>query len=272
MLDPVQLGQTLMNLAINARDAMQASGEIHVTLRAVAASGICTSCRGSAAGEFVELAVSDTGPGIPPSVQERMFEPFFTTKEVGQGSGMGLSTVHGIVHRHEGHIVVTTAPGAGACFRMLFPPLAAETHLPAEARVPSDVVPRATLSGCVAVVDDEVSVAVFMRELLAGWGLKVTTFADARMALDALRTGRTFDLVISDQTMPGMTGLEFARAARTLVPAMPIVLYTGFGDELGGGLQLKRAGVRAVLRKPIEPQALLTTLERNLPSPEHRCC
>ena len=264
LIDPVQLEQVLMNLAINARDAMRASGAIRVTLRRAGTAAICTSCRRSLAGEFVELAVSDTGPGIAADVQERMFDPFFTTKEVGQGSGMGLSTVHGIVHRHGGHIVVATAPSKGASFRVLLPALACDATIDAAQPImPHGTLPRANLSGHVAVVDDEAPVAAFMNDLLAEWGLAVTTFVDAPAALGEMAAGRAFDLFISDQTMPGMTGLDFARAAHALQPDVPIVLYTGYGEGLTPA-DIERAGVVALLRKPIEPPALLATLRKYL--------
>ena len=153
---------------------------------------VCTSCRKNVEGEMVELSVSDTGSGIAAGVQERMFEPFFTTKDVGQGSGMGLSTVHGIVHEHGGHVVVDNVPGAGARFRVLLPALRSQDRggpLPRSA-TRGAALPRASLGGRVAVVDDEAPVASFMNDLLAQWGLEVTTFADARDALDAISGGR----------------------------------------------------------------------------------
>ncbi len=193
-----------------------------------------------------------------------MFDPFFTTKEVGQGSGMGLSTVHGIVHRHGGHIVVATAPSKGASFRVLLPALACDAATDAaQPIIPHGTLPRATLSGHVAVVDDEAPVAAFMNDLLAEWGLAVTTFVDAPAALGEIAAGRAFDLVISDQTMPGMTGLDFARAAHELQPDVPIVLYTGYGEGLTPA-DIERAGVVALLRKPVEPAALLATLRKYL--------
>ena len=208
-----------MNLAINARDAMRSSGEIRVAMRLVGrVAEVCTSCRKNVEGDMVELSVSDNGPGIAADVQERMFEPFFTTKDVGQGSGMGLSTVHGIVHEHGGHVVVEKVPGAGARFRVLLPALRSQERggaLPRSA-TRGAALPRASLAGRVAVIDDEASVASFMNDLLAQWGLEVTTFVDARAALDAIAGGAAFDLVITDQTMPGMTGIEFARAARAM--------------------------------------------------------
>jgi PAS domain S-box-containing protein len=264
VLDPVQLEQVLMNLAINARDATRASGEIRIAVRpAGSVALVCTSCRKNVDGDMVELVVADDGPGIPPDVRERMFEPFFTTKEVGQGSGMGLATVHGIVHEHGGHIVVESAPGKGATFRVLLPALQTSSVV-ARTRIEGDSFPRATLAGRLAIIDDEASVAGFMQELLANWDLQATVFADARSALDAIKAGSNFDLVITDQTMPRMTGIEFAIAARALRPELPIVLYTGYSEQIAAA-DAERSGVAAVIRKPIDPSALLATLNRYLP-------
>ena len=266
MLDPVQLEQVLMNLAINARDAMRSSGEMRMAVRHVGrVPEMCTSCRKNVEGEMIELSVSDTGPGITADVQERMFEPFFTTKGVGQGSGMGLSTVHGIVHEHGGHVVVENVPGAGARFRVLLPALRSRDRDGALSRSATrgTAFPRAFLGGHVAVIDDEASVASLMNDLLAQWGLEVTTFADAREALDAVTAGAAFDLIITDQTMPRMTGVEFARAARAMGAAVPIVLYTGYDEGLTSAA-VERAGITALVRKPIEPYALLGVLEKHL--------
>jgi PAS domain S-box-containing protein len=268
LLDPVQLEQVLMNLAINARDAMHSIGTIRVSVqRAVRTTGrVCTSCRKDVTGELVELTVADTGPGVPPEVLERMFEPFFTTKEVGQGSGMGLSTVHGIVHEHGGHIVVETTPCEGARFRVLLPALRAPDGSAArrDATVQGRGLPQATLGGRVAVVDDEASVALFMHDLLAHWGLSVTTYLDAVDALQAIAQGMAFDLVITDETMPGMTGLELAQALHALDAGLPILLYTGYGNGVTEA-DLERAGVAALVRKPVEPAVLLAVLKCQLP-------
>jgi PAS domain S-box-containing protein len=269
LLDPVQLEQVLMNLAINARDAMRSSGKIRVAIHYVGRTEeVCTSCRKIVDGNMVELSVSDNGPGITAAVQERMFEPFFTTKDVGQGSGMGLSTVHGIVHEHGGHVVVEKVPGAGARFRVLLPALRSQERVGALPRSSTRgaALPRASFAGRVAVIDDETSVATFMSDLLAHWGLKVTTFTDARAALDAIAGGAAFNLVITDQTMPGMTGINFARAVRAMDAALPIVLYTGYDEGLTAA-NVERAGVAALVRKPIEPSLLLAVLERHLQRP-----
>ena len=266
LIDPVQLEQVLMNLAINARDATHSSGDIAIAIRhSPAVTGVCASCRANVKGDFVELVVTDTGSGIPLQVQERMFEPFFTTKEVGQGTGMGLSTVHGIAHEHGGHVVVESEPGRGATFRVLLPALALNeaAHARSVLAHADDPLPRAALHGRVAVIDDERSVASFMQDLLKRWGLTVAPFAHARDALNALTAEDAFDLVITDQTMPGMTGLEFARAARTLRPRLRVVLYTGYSEGITS-TDLERAGVVALVRKPIEPSELLTVLAKEL--------
>jgi PAS domain S-box-containing protein len=266
LVDPVQLEQILMNLAINARDATRSTGEIRIVVRdSDLTKCACASCHGAVDGDWVELAVTDTGTGIPPEVQERMFEPFFTTKEVGRGSGMGLSTVHGIVHEHRGHVLVESALGAGATFRVLLPALQVREYSATQPHPTSEdnPLPRASLAGRVAVVDDELSVVRFMQDLLGHWGVSVTAFAHGREALGALAAGDAFDLMITDQTMPGMTGLEFARAARALRPALKIVLYTGYGDGIGP-TDVERAGVVALLHKPIDPSKLLALLSEHL--------
>jgi nitrogen-specific signal transduction histidine kinase len=264
LLDPVQLDQVLMNLAINARDAIRSAGEIRISVRGTrAASAVCASCRANIEGDMVELAVADNGGGILRHVQERMFEPFFSTKDVGKGSGMGLATVHGIVHEHCGHIVVESVTGVGSTFRVLLPALPEDGAPRTRAPAARDAFPRALLAGRVAVVDDEMSVARFMADLLGQWGVTTTTFANGREMLDSLVAGSGFDLVISDQTMPGMTGLELARELHASRPGLPVVLYTGYSDGITVS-EVERAGVVALVRKPIDPPALLTVLGKHL--------
>ncbi|HVJ13471.1 MAG TPA: response regulator, partial [Burkholderiales bacterium] len=213
-------------------------------------------------GEFVELSVSDSGPGIAAPVIERMFEPFFTTKEIGRGSGMGLATVHGIVHEHQGHILVESAPGAGSSFRVLLPKAAGGT-VAATTRDPS---PRRNarkpLSGRVLVVDDEKAVADFMRELLESWGLEAAAATSPHGVLERIAR-EPLDLVILDQTMPGITGIKLAREIAAARPQLPVVLYTGNSDRLEKH-ELAAAGVRALLSKPVEPDALYEILRTHL--------
>lgn len=122
--DPVHLQQILMNLSLNARDAMAGGGTLTISVKEIAAKGDeCAACHKRIEGAWVELAVADTGSGVEADAVDHLFEPFFTTKEVGQGSGMGLAVVHGIMTRLRGHIIVETEPGNGFCIRLLFPPL-----------------------------------------------------------------------------------------------------------------------------------------------------
>ncbi len=273
MLDPVQLEQILLNLCINARDAMAGTGTIQVAIRHPRQAEIeCTSCHQRVLGDWVELAVEDTGPGIPDGILERIFEPFFSTKEVGKGSGMGLSTVHGIVHDHGGHVVVERAPGRGARFRVLFPSLGPSHKAQPTAHGESSG-PRggpATVAGRVLVVDDEEMVGDFMRDLLEGRGLEVTVTRNPEDALASIRRDpNAFDLVITDQTMPRLTGLVLAREISKLSSGLPVILYTGYGEGIDDR-ELGAAGVRALARKPVEPDALLELVATHLPAPGSR--
>jgi CheY-like chemotaxis protein len=255
-LDPVQVEQVLLNLCINARDAMKGAGAIRIGLRSVEdVRAVCASCRQKVSGRYIELSVRDTGPGIPPQVMERMFEPFFSTKEVGRGTGMGLSLAHGIVHDHGGHIVVDSIQDDRTKFRVLLPaPAAAAAEAaPAERgdRAPSRK--RARLRGRVLVVDDEATIREFMLDLLGGWGLEVAALPDGAAARDAIAADpRRYDLVITDQTMPQLTGLALAREIARLRPGLPVILYTGYAEDLSAR-ELEEAGVQRLVRKPIEP-------------------
>ena len=268
-LNRVQAEQVLLNLCINARDAMQGQGKVRVLVGpAKPRAAVCASCRAQIDGEFVELAVADDGPGIAPEVMERMFEPFFSTKEVGKGSGMGLATVHGIVHEHGGHVVVESVPGSGATFRVLFPVLRAD-----EGAIEHDTLPgylptsrNAALRGRVLLVDDEEMVVGFMRELLEGWGLEVTAKTNGTDAREAFaRAPERYDLILSDQAMPRVTGLQLARDVHGIRSGVPVILYTGYADELTEA-QAEAAGICALLRKPVEPTALLALLKTHLPA------
>jgi PAS domain S-box-containing protein len=264
LADPVQIGQILLNLCINARDAIPgAAGSIRVALKTHAAiQYTCNSCRERVErGGFVELSVQDSGTGIEPPVLERMFEPFFSTKETGKGSGMGLATVHGIVHEHGGHITVDTAIGKGSVFRVLLPMLQGQepqARLDRSSRTAGR--PRKLLAGRVLVVEDEEMVGEFMSDLLSGWGLEVVVKqnpieAEALFAADTAR----FDVVITDYTMPSGTGLDLAQRLTMRRPQLPIILYTGYGEDLDEE-SLRKSGVRALIKKPLEPAAFLAVL------------
>ena len=266
MLDPVQLDQVLLNLCLNAKDAMSGVGTIRLGIASVHGGGRqCTACRKSFNGDYVELSVEDSGSGIAPEVVDRMFEPFFTTKDVGRGSGMGLASVHGIVHELGGHIVVDTAPGSGARFRVLLPALApqqdeAGRNAPSAARTAT--VP---LAGRVLIVDDDRSVSAFMRALLESWGITAKVANSGPEALSLFQRNRgACDLVITDQAMPRMTGIELTRKLIELRPGLPVLLYTGFSEGIPRA-EIDSAGLRAVITKPVDPHELYGLLRTWLP-------
>ncbi len=268
LFDPTQLDQVLMNLCINARDAMDSRGSLDVALRSRRFSGtVCSACRKDVSGEFIELSVTDTGHGITPEVLERMFDPFFTTKLAGKGTGMGLSTTHGIVHDYGGHILVDTEPGRGTSFRVLL--AHAPTTAPARAEALADRVPgsrEGTLAGSILLVDDDAHVLEYMEDQLTEWGLAVHAFSDPRVALATVAAGDLeFDIALVDQTMPGMSGLTLARSLTELLPDPRIILYTGYSEPIADD-ECRDCDVIDVLHKPIDHAALHRLLRDNLPA------
>ncbi len=256
MLDPLHVEQVLMNLCINARDAMQGQGTLSIRLRKTRCGDcICESCRQPLAGEYIELAVSDTGAGITPEVRERMFEPFYSTKAVGHGSGMGLAMVHGIVHEYGGHLLLDSRPGEGASLSVLLPALAEEA---AANDVKEDQlrVAGSALEGRVLLVDDEPAVSEFMEDLLESWGLSVSVFNHSVEACQHFAEDPDgYDLAILDQTMPKLTGLEVTEHLLKLRPGLPVVIYTGYTDKITPDV-VKRHGIRALIRKPVDTENL----------------
>ena len=266
-VDPLQVEQVLLNLCINARDACDGAGTVEVEVRSARAEGLeCAGCRGCVEGDYVELVVTDSGPGIAPAVVERIFDPFFSTKEKGKGTGMGLAIVHGIVHEHGGHVLVESAPDGGARFRVLWPALpegSVEEALEISAAPGASAgrpIARPALAGSVLVVDDETIVGEFMRELLETWGLQAACVSSGPAAFDlVVAAPDRFDAVITDQSMPRMSGLQLAQALRAVRPGLPVILYTGYAEGLARS-ELETAGIAAVLRKPVEPGALEAAL------------
>ncbi|MGR8950770.1 MAG: hybrid sensor histidine kinase/response regulator, partial [Gammaproteobacteria bacterium] len=266
VLDPVHIEQILVNLCINARDAMDNSGKLHVSLRVINGDTcVCSSCSLNLAGDYVELGVTDSGPGIEPALISRIFEPFFSTKETGKGSGMGLATVHGIIHEHGGHIIVDGEKGVGTTMRVLFP---AEDSPLREADKDENIVPPRDngegLKGSVLVVDDNQQVAEFLEELLSEWGLEVTVFDGGDAALKHfLARPDAYSLVITDQTMPEVTGLQLAEALLKEKPDLPIILYTGYSDVANSDL-IEKTGIRALVQKPLNIPEFRQTVEQLL--------
>ena len=273
MLDPVHLEQVLLNLCINARDAMGGVGAIEITADAVEVfEEVCASCRQPVYGGYVELGVRDSGPGISSEILERMFEPFFTTKDVGKGSGMGLSTVHGIVHEYGGHVCVDTVLGEGTRFRIMFEPLPAGQASRSDGMEPLGMLQEdhSRLQGSVLVVDDEEAVGAVIGEMLQSWGLRAIVM---RNPVEAehwfLQDPARVDLVLTDQTMPKITGLELAQRLTLVRPDLPVLLYTGNVTNIPQKEAL-RSGICALMAKPVEPSTLLEVLRMHLPATDAR--
>jgi CheY-like chemotaxis protein len=195
-----------------------------------------------------------------------MFEPFYSTKEVGKGSGMGLAVVHGIVHEYGGHIQAESQAGGGTTLRLWLP-----AWFPADAKGSDEQpVPNATraaeatgqgLRGRVLLAEDEDSVREFMQDLLTGWGLGVVTAGDGVEACERLAADPDgFDLLVLDQTMPRMTGLEAAEQLLKLRPTLPVILYTGYSEHVTEA-QLSAAGIRYLVKKPLDVPAFRLLLE-----------
>ena len=260
--DPVHLYQAVMNVCINARDAIQEKGSIIVSLtRTDVGPKHCDACRQQFSGDFVEITVSDTGVGISDQVRQRVFDPFFTTKDVGKGSGMGLSVVHGIIHQYQGHIVLESSPGAGTLVRMFVPP-APETAYEAQSVKPGKTsLDSAVERGRILVVDDEPSVAAFLGELLELRGYSVQTLTSSREAWSWLsKHADTIDLLVTDQTMPDLTGKELIEKARVLNRDLPVVICTGYSEQVDRHL-VESWTNSAYLEKPIQIDRLLRSIK-----------
>jgi len=264
-IDPVQFNQVMMNMIINARDAMENSGNLYIELKQLTVNNTeCVSCHQSFKGDFLELVIKDTGQGIDKAKIKRIFEPYYTTRSIGQGSGMGLSVVHGIMHNHDGHILVNVEPGRSTEFKLLFPVVDAE-QLPSEEAIGEVEISSEKISGArILLVDDEVAVGNFESEYLEIQGYQVTYFMDPSEAIIAIsKNPEAYDLVITDKIMPHIDGLELAGAITAIRPDLPVILCTGNRSALPD-INLECVGIRALLGKPIEGSALLRAVENVL--------
>lgn len=255
-ISPVHLHQILMNLCVNARDAITDYGNVTIRVAQldIDEPWVCSSCRQPVSGPMVSIAVSDTGCGIEAANLERIFDPFFTTKPHRQSSGLGLSVLHGLVHSAGGHVLVETTPGTGTRFEVLLPKSLRRETPPATSGPPLHA--ERQFDGRILVVDDEPAVAGFLATLLRNFGGKVEVAADAVEALRLINAaGAPPDLVITDQTMPHMTGIELAATLSSRYPNLPILLCTGYGNAVDESAA-RAAGIRRVLHKPVPVQII----------------
>jgi signal transduction histidine kinase/ActR/RegA family two-component response regulator len=271
MADPTQIDQIIMNLCTNAAHAMKQNGGI-LTIKLSAVdlyNGDVTSHPDLKPGHYVRLTVSDTGHGIDPVLQNRIFDPFFTTKSKEEGTGLGLSVVYGIVNGHEGAISVYSEPERGASFSVYLP------------RIIHEEIAGGNLSACVVggaerilFVDDETALVDIATSMLSTLGYAVTGVASSTEALDLFRAGpQRFDLVMTDMTLPKMTGIDLSREILQIRPDIPIILCSGI-REAETEKQVQLLGIRAYCIKPLTMRELSgiirDTLDKHSNHLDHR--
>ena len=266
MADPTQVHQIIMNLVTNAGHAMQAKGGVlEISLSNV---GLDTAAVSGApdlpSGCYLKLTVRDTGHGMDAKTMERIFDPFFTTKGHAEGTGLGLSVVHGIVKNHGGAITVSSKPGGGTSFEVFLPRI--DSPVRDEAVEPPR--PSPTGSERILFVDDEEDVVFAGRKMLERLGYQVVVGRDGIEALEIFRAQpESFDLVITDQTMPRLTGAELARELVVIRPDIPVILCTGLGHSVEKALQEEEgdlAGIREVAHKPLDREEMAGVIRRVL--------
>jgi PAS domain S-box-containing protein len=255
LADPGQLEQVLVNLAVNARDAMPDGGTLGIDTANIRIDpGTTPAATGPGAGRYVQIRVSDTGTGIPPEIAERVFEPFFTTKPKGQGSGLGLATVYGIVTQVSGHVWVDSVPGAGSTFTAVLPATDESVDPSGD-----DVTPREHTSGgeTVLVVEDEDALREVTRRILSRNGYEVLTAANGPEALKIVEhTGQRIDLLLTDVIMPHMLGKELAGRMRELRPGLRVLYMSGYAQPVLASQGTLDPGV-ILVEKPFSEPALL---------------
>jgi CheY-like chemotaxis protein len=258
--DPTRIRQAVVNMVLNARDAMPQGGEVRLSLsRFTLGPAEAPPVAGMGPGEWVCLEVADTGTGIPPDVLPHIFEPFFTTKPRGVGTGLGLAQVYGIVQQHGGYIGVETEVGKGTVFRVYLPALERATLYPEEREAVS--VPHGR-GETILLVEDHAALRAAGREVLERLGYRVLEAADGREAL-AVYAAERVDLVLTDVVMPGMGGAALVEALRRQNPDLKAIAITGYGEDQEVE-RVRQAGVAAVVRKPFEVERLAEILRRVL--------
>ena len=254
--EPTKIHQILMNICTNAAHAMKEGGcTLAVSLTRAAINAETARRHQAEVGPSLKLTIADTGHGMPAEIQEKIFEPYFTTKGQGEGTGLGLSVVYGIVQSLKGCIAVDSQPGRGTTFAVSLPLLAASAVSAAEEKAP-----LAAGSGTVLLVDDEAALVKMVQVMLQRMGYEVVACRSGAEALAAFRREpERFDLVVTDQTMPRMTGVQLARELLATRPELPVILCSGY-SETAVVDQARLTGIRGILAKPFNPRQLGETI------------
>lgn len=260
LADPSQIHQLLMNLCTNAYQAMENSeGRIEITLEPETISFDRTNIHmNMEQGRYLKLSVTDTGCGIDRDNIERIFEPYFTTKAVGEGTGLGLAMVHGIVEEHKGVILVDSQPGTGSSTFHIYLPITGK----GEAKTEIEEAPGHVFSGNerILFVDDEKSLADLGKEMLEDYGYDVESVTNPDVALATFKENHEkFDMVITDYLMPEMAGDKLAIKILEIRPEIPIIMCTGFNKNLSSGI-VKQAGIKKLITKPLELENFVKTI------------
>ena len=268
-VDPVQFNQSIMNLVINSKDAIDdVTGKIEVSLDYLSVTKeICDSCHTAFSGNFIRLSVSDTGEGISNEILDRIFDPFFTTKEVGKGSGMGLSMLHGIVHGSGGHIVIKSRNSRldkGSTIQVYFPEVFPKITEEKATSYEVERVENIHMGKRVLIVDDDELITNYLSHLLEDEGYKVISYNDSVEGLKCFYENKNeIDIIITDQTMPNLTGVELAKNILKSGDKIPIILCTGYSD-FSSSLIDKNSGVDVFLDKPFDDVFLLENISNLL--------
>ena len=257
MADPTQMHQLLMNLCTNAGHAMGERGGLLVVklIDVVVEGGEAGETADLSPGRYIELTVGDTGHGMPTHILDRIFDPFFTTKQKGEGTGMGLSVVHGIVGSYGGKITATSQAGKGSTFKVYLPTVE-RVETPFFLNV--DAVQNGT--GRILLVDDETSLVDIGKQMLESLGYRVTGRTSSHEALELFKSKPdSFDLVITDMTMPNMTGDELAKELMRIKPEIPVILCTGYSARINQK-RARAMGIRALVPKPVLRKDIAATI------------
>jgi len=261
-LKPIHLHQLLLNLSLNARDAMGEYGCIEISAKKINTGALCSSCFNEFQGEFVELSIKDSGSGIPKEIIKKIFDPFFTTKPMSKGTGMGLSVVHGIVHDQGGHIVISSEKDKGTLISILLPLSKSGQPTLNEEKALNITELKDALSGLrIMVVDDEESIVNMLQEQLSYYGAEVMAYTNSEEALSFFKQeSNNIDVVITDEAMPKLSGLDLSRKILSYKPEQIIILCTGYSEYVDEDIANK-TGISTFFYKPIDFNKLVLTIK-----------